>query len=344
MGRRRPEGRLAAAGARDGRRPSLECRDGRLPGPARRALGRHRPRALLPDARPPDPCLRFAFGPARLVHLLGRRGPRGIRLGRHEPRRRPDRPVGRGPGLHDERRPRLERVQRGWLLRRQPGASLDHDGRSVPVPGDPGPATTGVSSRRRLGDPSGQEAAPSRGEPSPAVPSRAADDPIRRPVVPRRGGDDVPLPAGRAFGLVDAGRTGAGGNDLRGPRGGGVRLRGDGDDGRRPLLRRAGVGEGDRGNAVVAPVSRPRRGARRHRVRGGARRQGPGAAARGGAQAARGDRRRADRRAAPAERTAFRARHHRRPDGPPEPPVDPLLGRRGVLARPPARLCRSRWR
>ncbi len=156
VGRRRPEGRFAAAGARDGRWPSLERRDGDLSGPARRALGRHRPRALLADARPPDPRLRFALGSARFVHLLGRRGPRGVRLGRNEPGRGPDRPVGRGPGLHDERRPRLERVQRGRLLRRQPGACLDHDGRLVPVPGDPGAPTTGASSRRRLGDPPGQ--------------------------------------------------------------------------------------------------------------------------------------------------------------------------------------------
>ena len=233
MGRRRPEGWLAAAGARDGRRTSLERRDGDFPGRARRALGRHRPRPLLPNARPPDPRLRLALGPARFVHLLGRGGPRGVRLGWHEPGRRPDRPVGRGPGLHDERRPRLERVQPGRLLCRQPGANLDHGKRFVPVPGDPGSPATGASSRCHPGDPPRQGTAPPRGGASPAVPPRAADDPLRRPLVPRRRGDDVPLPALRAFGLVDGGRAGAGGDDLRGARSGRIRLRGDGDDSRR---------------------------------------------------------------------------------------------------------------
>ena len=268
VGRRGPEGRSAPeALGRPG--PPVEGRDLHPRGPARGALGRHGPGPLPPDARPADARPRRRSGlPDSYVYWVGedREGYVWAGTNRGAARIAPSGEIrvfttNDGLGANECNKDGFFCDRRGASGSRRTGSRSSRGSRP------PGARCRRSSPCRRSGW--GGSAFPRAGR-RPPVEALAPHAAVRRPLLPRRGRDDVPLPARRALGLVDRRRAGAGRDDLRGPRGRELRLRGDGDDGRRrspaaPASVRVTVWpRGGRGCRSSSGSARP--GGRRRRV------------------------------------------------------------------------------
>ena len=262
----------------------------------------------------------------------------GIRLGRHQPGCREDRPVRRSARLHDERRPRGERVQRGRVPRRSRRARLARDRGALALPGRAGGAPAREPPLWRHGVRVGEKNVPVSASLRLPASASPADDPIRGALVLRRGCDAFRYRFAGLSDSVDGGRARPGGDDLWALGPGDYVFEVDGATVDGPLPRGPGVVPREGGGSLVAGSGRGR--GRRPRLWSWAavRRAYPRTPARGGTTAAGGDRRREDRRAAPPERAALRARDHRPAHRTPEPQVDPRAGRGGVLAGETPRL------